>query len=123
MMNAKGFYFFKFSTEKGVEDVLENGPWMIRAIPIILDKWTPTSTLTKENHTSIPVWVKMHDVPLAAFTADGLSVIASKIGNPLMLDSYTSTMCSESWGLSSYARAMIEIPSEVKLKECCYCYS
>lgn len=38
MMNAKGFFFFKFSTEKGVEDVLENGPWMIRNVPIILDK-------------------------------------------------------------------------------------
>lgn len=80
--------------------------------PIILNKWTPSARLTKENRTTVPVWVKMHDVPLTAFTADGLSVIASKIGNPLMLDSYTSTMCNESWGRSSYARAMIEIGVE-----------
>lgn len=26
MMNAKGFFFFKFTSQKGVEDVLENGP-------------------------------------------------------------------------------------------------
>ncbi|GJX46036.1 uncharacterized protein Tco_0271226 [Tanacetum coccineum] len=117
MMNAKGFYFFKFSAKKGVDDVLENGPWIIRNVPIILNKWTPSTSLTKENHTKVLVWVKMHDVPLATFTADGLSVIASKIGNPLMLDLYTSTMCNESWGRSSYARAMIEIDAENVIKE------
>ena len=36
MMNAKGFFFFKFNSEKGVDDVLENGPWLIRNVPIIL---------------------------------------------------------------------------------------
>ncbi|GKB74635.1 hypothetical protein Tco_0936047 [Tanacetum coccineum] len=52
-----------------------------------------------------------------AFTDDGLSIIASKIGNPIMLDSYTCTMCNESWGRSSFARAMIEVQAEVELKE------
>lgn len=90
---------------------------MIRTMPIILNKWSPTARLTKDNHKSIPVWVKMHDVPMAAFTADGLSIIATKIGNPLMLDSYSSTMCNDSWGRSSYARAMIEVHAESELKE------
>ncbi|GJS64706.1 zinc knuckle CX2CX4HX4C containing protein [Tanacetum coccineum] len=117
MMNAKGFYFFKFSSKKGMDDVLENGPWMIRQVPIILNKWTPSASLTKANHSIVPVWVKMHDVPMATFTDDGLSIIASKIGNPIMLDSYTSTMCNEFWGRSSFARAIIEIQAEAKLKE------
>ncbi|GJU86857.1 reverse transcriptase domain-containing protein [Tanacetum coccineum] len=30
MMNAKGFFFFKFDTRAGLEAVLEGGPWMIR---------------------------------------------------------------------------------------------
>ncbi|GKA21745.1 RNA-directed DNA polymerase, eukaryota, reverse transcriptase zinc-binding domain protein [Tanacetum coccineum] len=34
-----------------------------------------------------------------------------------MLDSYTSTMCLESWGCISYARALIEINSEQVLKD------
>ncbi|GKC00019.1 hypothetical protein Tco_0986155 [Tanacetum coccineum] len=34
-----------------------------------------------------------------------------------MLDSYTSDMCIQSWGRSSYARALIEIRSDVKLKD------
>ncbi|GKD95535.1 zinc knuckle CX2CX4HX4C containing protein, partial [Tanacetum coccineum] len=80
MINAKGFYFFKFTSGKGVDDVLENGPWMIRNVPIILNKWTTKANLTKENHSKISLWVKIHDVPLAAFTTDGLNVIASRIG-------------------------------------------
>ncbi|GKC24402.1 zinc knuckle CX2CX4HX4C containing protein, partial [Tanacetum coccineum] len=28
MMNSKGFFFLKFNTPKGLDDVLENGPWM-----------------------------------------------------------------------------------------------
>ncbi|GJW20758.1 hypothetical protein Tco_0031380 [Tanacetum coccineum] len=30
MMNANDFFFFKFSSSKGRDGVLENGPWMIR---------------------------------------------------------------------------------------------
>ncbi|GJY26145.1 high affinity nitrate transporter 2.4-like protein [Tanacetum coccineum] len=55
------------------------------------------------------VWVKLHGVPVMAFSEDGLSDIATKLGNPLMLDSYTSDMYMQSWGRSSYARVMIEL--------------
>lgn len=109
MMNAKGFFFFKFTTEKGMMDVLEGGPWMIRNSPIFLNKWSPTINLSKEDHLVVPVWVKLHEVPIAGFTDDGLSVIASRVGKPMMLDSYTSSMCANAWGRPSYARAMIEV--------------
>ncbi|GKC50412.1 zinc knuckle CX2CX4HX4C containing protein [Tanacetum coccineum] len=51
MMNSKGFFFFQFKTSKGLEDVLENGPWMIRNSPIILKKWTMNTRLCKEELT------------------------------------------------------------------------
>ncbi|GKC50616.1 zinc knuckle CX2CX4HX4C containing protein [Tanacetum coccineum] len=70
MMNSKGFFFFKFDSNKGLEDVLENGPWMIRNSPIILKKWTMNTSLFKEELNRIPVWVKIHDVPLQVFYED-----------------------------------------------------
>ena len=70
--------------KKGI-DVVENGPWMIRTIPIILKKWTTSTILKKEELTSVSVRVKLHVVPMAAFTADGLCAIATKIGKPLCL--------------------------------------
>ncbi|GJV76486.1 zinc knuckle CX2CX4HX4C containing protein [Tanacetum coccineum] len=59
---------------------------------------------------------------LSWITSDGLSAIASKIGNPMMLDSFTSTMCNESWGRNSFASAMIEISSDLESKKCRWCH-
>ncbi|XP_022019351.1 uncharacterized protein LOC110919387 [Helianthus annuus] len=115
-MNAHGFFFFKFKTKEGMDQMLEDGPWMIRNVPIILKEWAASIKLEKEDIKAIPVWVKMHEVLLAAYTEDGLSLLASKIGVPKMLDSYTATMCAESWGRSSYARALIEIQAGAELK-------
>ncbi|PWA95769.1 HIT-type Zinc finger family protein [Artemisia annua] len=115
MMNSEGFFFFKFHTLAGLEAFLEGGPWMIRKSPIILKKWSMDTCLLKEELTRIPVWVKLHDVPLQVFEEDGISLIATFIGNPIMLDSYTSSMCKDSWGRSSFARCLIEINSEVDL--------
>ncbi|XP_035835825.1 uncharacterized protein LOC110919102 [Helianthus annuus] len=87
MMNANGFFFFKFKTKEGMDQMLEDGPWMIRNVPIILKEWSASIKLEKEDIKAIPVWVKMHDVPLAAFTEDG------------------------------YARALIEVQAGVELKK------
>ncbi|GJX79681.1 hypothetical protein Tco_0327830 [Tanacetum coccineum] len=65
--------------------------------------------------------VKFHGVPMTAFNEDGLSVIATKLGTPVMLDSYTFDMCMQSWGRSSYTRAMIELQADVELKDTLVC--
>ncbi|GJX09366.1 zinc knuckle CX2CX4HX4C containing protein, partial [Tanacetum coccineum] len=115
MMNTKGFFFFKFDSRAGLEAVLERGPWLIRKSPIILKKWSMDTRLLKEELTRIPIWVKLHDVPIQVFEEDGISLIATFIGKPVMLDSYTSSMCNDSWGRSSFARCLIEVNSEADL--------
>nr|GEY16683.1 hypothetical protein [Tanacetum cinerariifolium] len=52
-----------------------------------------------------------------SFIEDGLSAITTKLGTPSMLDSYTSDMCMQSWGRSSYARVMIELRADIELKD------
>ncbi|GKD19044.1 retrotransposon protein, putative, ty1-copia subclass [Tanacetum coccineum] len=101
----------------GLDAMLENGLWFIRNNPLILKKWNPDVNLLKEDVSIVPVWVKLHGVPVTTFSEDGLSAIATKLGTPLMLDSYTSDTCMQSWGRSSYARAMIELRADVKLKD------
>nr|GEW75217.1 hypothetical protein [Tanacetum cinerariifolium] len=97
--------------------MLENGPWFIQNNPLILKKWHPDENLLKEDVSTIPVWVKLHGVPVTAFSEDGLSAIATKLGTLLMLDSYTSDVCMQSWGRSSYARVIIELKADVELKD------
>ncbi|GJX67210.1 zinc knuckle CX2CX4HX4C containing protein [Tanacetum coccineum] len=115
MMNAKGFFFFKFDTRDGLEAVLEGGPWMIRKSSIILKKWSMDTSLLKEELTRIPIWVKLHDVPIQVFEEDGISLIATFIGKHVMLDSYISSMCNDSWGRNNFARCLIEVNSKASL--------
>ncbi|GJV35274.1 zinc knuckle CX2CX4HX4C containing protein [Tanacetum coccineum] len=84
MMSSKGFFFFQFKTSKGLEDVLENGPWMIRNIPIILKKWTMNTRLYKDELTrilvSIPPTVVTSNVatPTVEKTNDGFQTMGKK---------------------------------------------
>ncbi|GKA26425.1 putative ribonuclease H-like domain-containing protein [Tanacetum coccineum] len=73
--------------------MLENGLWFIWNNPLILKKWHPGDNLSKEDVSTVPVWVKLHGVPVTAFSEDGLS------------------------GRSSYARVMIELRADVELKD------
>nr|GEY67091.1 hypothetical protein [Tanacetum cinerariifolium] len=48
------FFLFQFNTRKGMESVLENGPWLVRRIPLILNEWTPNTILKKDEIKSAP---------------------------------------------------------------------
>ncbi|GKF30534.1 retrovirus-related pol polyprotein from transposon TNT 1-94 [Tanacetum coccineum] len=54
MRDKYGVYFFKFDSLNGVEQVLQQGPWMIRNTPIILNKWTPNLSLYKDKVKKVP---------------------------------------------------------------------
>ncbi|XP_022003122.1 uncharacterized protein LOC110900542 [Helianthus annuus] len=98
-------------------DALKGGPWIIRSQPLFLCEWNPTVKLEKKEVKKVQVWVKIHDIPIAANTEDGLSMIATTIGEPKLLDSYTTSMCMDMWGRSSYARALIEVSADKELRE------
>ncbi|GJR11991.1 reverse transcriptase domain-containing protein [Tanacetum coccineum] len=118
MLNSSNrLFFFKFISKDGIDTMLENVPWFIRNTSFILKKWNPDVNLLKECVGNVPVWVKFHGIPMTAFSGDGLSVIASKLGTPLILDSYISDMYMKSWGRSSYARVMIKLRVDVELKD------
>ncbi|XP_022003098.1 uncharacterized protein LOC110900520 [Helianthus annuus] len=100
-----------------MEQVMQDGPWLIRNNPLFLKQWSTNTELKKEELKKIPVWVKMHDVPLAAYTEDGLSLIASKVGTPKILDNETTKMSLDSWGRSGYARAIVELDADKELED------
>ncbi|GJU63114.1 hypothetical protein Tco_1244949 [Tanacetum coccineum] len=104
--------------ENRLEHALGKGSWRIRNNPIFLTKWSPNMSLTKDKVTKVPVWVKMHKVPIVAYYEDGLSLIATQVGKPIMLDGFTSEMCDDPWGRLSFVHALIEItPKTTEAKE------
>nr|GEY07481.1 hypothetical protein [Tanacetum cinerariifolium] len=52
---------------------------------------------------------------------DGLSAIASKLGTLLMLESYTSDMCMQSWGREGHYTCNVRVEYEWKPPRCSSC--
>ncbi|GKE85018.1 zinc knuckle CX2CX4HX4C containing protein, partial [Tanacetum coccineum] len=77
----------------GLEAVLEGCFWLIRKSSIILKKWSMDTRLLKEELTRIPIWVKLHNVPIQVFEEDDIKadlVDAVTIGIPsLTRDGFT----------------------------------
>nr|GFA68405.1 hypothetical protein [Tanacetum cinerariifolium] len=108
---------FKFHTKGGMDQVLERGPWLICNTPLILNKWSPNISLKPDEVSKVPVRVKLYNIPVVAYSEDGLSLIATQIGKSIMLDAFTSSMCVDSWGRISFARALIKIHANSELKK------
>ncbi|GKD46736.1 hypothetical protein Tco_1271381 [Tanacetum coccineum] len=117
MSDADGLFYFKFASLNGLEQVLEQGPWLIRNIPLILTKWSPNMSLSKDEVTRVPIWVKFHKVPVVAYSKDGLSLIATQVGTPIMLDAFTSAMCVDTWGRIGFEKALIKVSTDKELKQ------
>nr|GEV05930.1 hypothetical protein [Tanacetum cinerariifolium] len=65
----------------------------------------------------VDVAIPLDSIRAISESEDGLSIIATKLGTLLMLDSYTSGMCMHSWGMLSYARAMIKLQADEELQD------
>ncbi|XP_024978939.1 uncharacterized protein LOC112516149 [Cynara cardunculus var. scolymus] len=110
LLNGHGIFLFKFSSTDGIQKVIDNGPWTLKNVPIFIQNWRPGLNLNSNLHDKIPLWVRIHDIPYDAWNDEGLSHIASKIGIPLAMDSWTANMCKYAAGKSAFARVLLEVP-------------
>lgn len=78
--------------------------------PLVLKKWHPNFDLLKEDLRSVPLWVKLHGVPLEYWTPVGLSHIASAVGKPLHTDKLTASKKR-----ISFARICVEVEASKEL--------
>ncbi|GJT62243.1 zinc knuckle CX2CX4HX4C containing protein [Tanacetum coccineum] len=69
----------RFNTHEGMESVMESGPWLVRGVPLILNIWNQNSELKKDAIKSAPLWVKLHHVPIVAYSEIGLSLITTQL--------------------------------------------
>ncbi|XP_020682798.1 uncharacterized protein LOC110099846 [Dendrobium catenatum] len=84
-----GFFLFRFSCAKDFDLVWTRGVWFILGKPFVLQKRHPKFIPKREDFATVPIWVKIHDLPLACWNSEGISRIASKIGVPVAADSLT----------------------------------
>ncbi|GJV27430.1 zinc knuckle CX2CX4HX4C containing protein [Tanacetum coccineum] len=115
MING-GVYFFKFHGENGVDEVIKNGPWMVNNKPLFVQKWRVGMNLDRTEPSKLPVWVKMYNIPMEAWSIKGISALASSLGKPLMMDDITARMSAKWEGRLGFARVLVEIDAGNELK-------
>nr|GEV80771.1 hypothetical protein [Tanacetum cinerariifolium]GEW35529.1 hypothetical protein [Tanacetum cinerariifolium] len=101
MVNA--FFFFKFSSIEVFDSVLHDGPWMIREIPIFLNKWSPSEVATLNKATTFDMQKERQSTtPLAKKinvhekqTLEGKIILLDDDGKPLKKVDYPGNTGSE----------------------------
>ncbi|GJY83814.1 RNA-directed DNA polymerase, eukaryota, reverse transcriptase zinc-binding domain protein [Tanacetum coccineum] len=115
--NECGLYFLKFRSVEGMNYVLENGPWLVEGKPLFVQKWEAGLCMEKPEPSKVPIWVKIMNVSLEAWNSHGISRLASSLGNPIIMDRITTSMCERAYGRASFARVLVEIDATKELAE------
>ncbi|GKC14605.1 RNA-directed DNA polymerase, eukaryota, reverse transcriptase zinc-binding domain protein, partial [Tanacetum coccineum] len=99
----------------GFKEIIDNrnGKWLFK----FTREWDPCIGLDKIEPSVLPVWVKLQNMPMKAWTNVGISTIASYLGKPKIMDSMTSYVCRSGLGRTEYARVLVEIEAKKGLKE------
>ncbi|GJT83823.1 zinc knuckle CX2CX4HX4C containing protein, partial [Tanacetum coccineum] len=108
MVNNSGFCSLTFRNEEGMNKVLDLGPWLVNNKPLFVQKWDPSMGLNKVEQTKVPLWVSIVNVPLEAWSTEGISALASSLGKPLIMDNMTAKRCQFGEGRLDYARVLVE---------------
>ncbi|KAF8019765.1 hypothetical protein BT93_G0452 [Corymbia citriodora subsp. variegata] len=99
-----GFFFLRIPDAEFRRHLLDRGPMTVARVPFILKQWDPLLELKKEDHSKVPIWIRLWNIPMVLWSARGIGGIASLIGRPLYVDQNTAHM-----KLLSYARVCVEI--------------
>ncbi|KAG5562101.1 hypothetical protein RHGRI_004973 [Rhododendron griersonianum] len=118
--DVAGCYLFEFRDEQAKQLVLDGGPYFFSQRYLVLKDWHTMMQPVKEQPSHIPVWVRLHNLPLELWNQECLSRVASTIGRPLYVDQATAKTSRQPGLLqtkSTSARVCIEIKAEHDLPE------
>ncbi|KAJ6352926.1 hypothetical protein OIU76_002028 [Salix suchowensis] len=111
-LHESGRLIYKFKNEEDKFAVLRGGPYLVFGRPLILREMPEFFNFNSAEMSTVPVWVKLPNLPLRCWSENCLSKIASVIGNPIQCDMLTSSMTR-----LSYVRVLVEIDLRKKLRE------
>jgi hypothetical protein len=76
-------YLLEFSTENTLNFVLRGGPWGFKGDAIIIVRYDGLTKLSEVVIESIPLWVRIYDIPVAMMTTAFVSALGAKVGKVL----------------------------------------
>lgn len=77
LYHIDGYFVMRFRNKEQRDIVLSSGPHYMMRRPVIIKPWTLEFNFKEEILTTIPLWVKLPNLPLNCWN----SVVLSKIGS------------------------------------------
>ncbi|GJZ78645.1 zinc knuckle CX2CX4HX4C containing protein [Tanacetum coccineum] len=71
----------------------------------------------KRKKLKFPLWARMKNIPLEAWTKNGISALESSLGKPIRMDNVTAQACQNGRGKAEFARVLVEFDVKKGLKE------
>nr|GEV67442.1 hypothetical protein [Tanacetum cinerariifolium] len=93
-----------FKNAEGMNTIVDQSPWMFNEKPLMIQKCSFDVCVKKAEPNRIPVWVKLFNIPLEAWSVKGISALASRLGKPLVMGDMTASMCHNGTGRHSDSR-------------------
>ncbi|KAK4718054.1 hypothetical protein R3W88_016392 [Solanum pinnatisectum] len=118
LYHADGYFVVRFANEEERDRVLCSGPHYLLRRPVIMKPWDLDFNFKKEILTTIPLWIKLSNLPLNCWNSVVLSKIGNSLGKPLYADECTTKTCRISFG-----RILIEmditriLPNMIKIQD------
>lgn len=64
LYHNEGYFVIRFTNKEERDKVLRIGPYYLLRRPVIMKPWIPEFNLKEEILTTIPLWVKLPNLPL-----------------------------------------------------------
>ncbi|KAH0644840.1 hypothetical protein KY284_032724 [Solanum tuberosum] len=118
LYHSDEYFIVRFANEEERDKVLCARPHYLLKRPVIIKSWLPEFNFKEEILTTIPLWIKLPNLPLNCWNSVVLSKIGSSLGKPLYADECT-TLASR----ISFARILIEmdvtrpLPKIIKIQD------
>lgn len=100
----KGFFIVKFNTEQERANIINQGPWFWGSAGLFITPWFSDFDAATMIVTKMPVWVRLHGLPLHFWHPTVLIAIGNSLGKILKMDEERTSR-----GLFTFARICVEV--------------
>ncbi|GJV17758.1 RNA-directed DNA polymerase, eukaryota, reverse transcriptase zinc-binding domain protein [Tanacetum coccineum] len=85
--------------------------------PLFVQKWDPEIGMVKTKPSTLPIWVKLINIPMEGWSIEGISALSCSLGKPMVMDEMTANMCQYGVGRSDCARVLVGVEAKKELKD------
>ncbi|KAG5576616.1 hypothetical protein H5410_056750, partial [Solanum commersonii] len=104
LYHIDGYFVVRFANAEERDMVLCSGPHHLLRSSVIMKPWVAEFNFKEEILTTIPLWVKLPNMPLNCWNLVVLSKIGSSLRTPLYADE-----CTTQTSRISFARILVEV--------------